>query len=417
MIIKKCQVILYFYIYNKDTLFGKNGGIQMLSLIKNGDIYAPDYLGKKDILLIDRKIGFIEDEIEIPEQFVEMKVIDATGKKVVPGFIDSHVHLIGGGGEGGFRTRTPEIQLTQATTSGITTLVGVLGTDGTTRTMPSLIAKARALEEEGITTYVQTGSYQVPVKTLTGKIEDDIILIDKIIGAGEIAIADHRSSQPTAEELAKIASAARIGGMLSGKCGIVNVHVGDSFDHLKLIEEVVEHTDIPIRQFYPTHINRNPHLFEAGIEYAKKGGWVDFTTSSIPKFLEEGEVKCSVALKRMLEAGVDIGQITFTSDGQASLPDFDENGELIGLQIGQVSSLYEAVREAVLSEGVPLEVAIRVITSNPATVLKLSQKGRIEAGRDADLVLLDAKLGIDTVIAMGKVMVENGRPSVKGTFE
>lgn len=389
----------------------------MLTLIKNGDIYAPDYLGKKDILLIDRKIGFIENEIEVPEQFVEMKVIDATGKKVVPGFIDSHVHLIGGGGEGGFRTRTPEIQLTQATTAGITTLVGVLGTDGTTRTMPSLIAKARALEEEGITTYVQTGSYQVPVKTLTGKIEDDIILIDKIIGAGEIAIADHRSSQPTAEELAKIASAARIGGMLSSKSGIVNVHVGDSFDHLQLIEKVVEHTDIPIRQFYPTHINRNPHLFEAGIEYANKGGWVDFTTSSIPKFLEEGEVKCSVALKRMLDAGVDIGQITFTSDGQASLPDFDNNGELIGLQIGQVSSLYEAVKDAVLNEGIPLETAIRVITANPAAILKLKQKGRIEAGLDADLVLLDENHEIETVIAMGKVMVENRVAIVKGTFE
>jgi beta-aspartyl-dipeptidase (metallo-type) len=389
----------------------------VLTLIKNGDIYAPDYLGKKDILLVDRKIGFIQDEIELGEKFVEVKVIDAAGKKVVPGFIDSHVHLIGGGGEGGFRTRTPEIQLTQATTAGITTLVGVLGTDGTTRTMTSLIAKARALEEEGITTYVQTGSYQVPVKTLTGKIEDDIILVDKIIGAGEIAIADHRSSQPTAEELAKIASAARIGGMLSGKSGIVNVHVGDSFDHLKLIEEVVEHTDIPIRQFYPTHINRNPHLFEAGIEYAKKGGWVDFTTSSIPKFLEEGEVKCSIALKRMLDAGVEIGQITFTSDGQASLPDFDQNGELIGLQIGQVSSLYEAVKDAILSEEIPLEVAIRVITSNPAAVLKLSQKGRVEAGRDADLVLLDEKLEIDTVIAMGKVMVVDRVPLVRGTFE
>ncbi|GAM11964.1 beta-aspartyl-peptidase [Mesobacillus selenatarsenatis] len=389
----------------------------MLTLIKNGDIYAPDYLGKKDILLVDRKIGFIQDEIELPENFVEIKVIDATGKKVVPGFIDSHVHLIGGGGEGGFRTRTPEIQLTQATTAGITTLVGVLGTDGTTRTMPSLIAKARALEEEGITTYVQTGSYQVPVKTLTGKIEDDIILIDKIIGAGEIAIADHRSSQPTPEELAKIASAARIGGMLSGKSGIVNVHVGDSPDHLKVIEQVVENTDIPIRQFYPTHINRNPHLFEAGIEYAKKGGWVDFTTSSIPKFLEEGEVKCSVALKRMLEAGVDIGQITFTSDGQASLPDFDKNGELIGLQIGQVSSLYEAVKDAVLNEGIPLETAIRVITANPAAILKLKQKGRIENGHDADIVLLDDNFDIDTVIAMGKVMVENRVPLVRGTFE
>lgn len=390
----------------------------MLMLIKNGEVFAPEYLGKKDLLIANNKIGYIEDEIPIPEGFVDIKVIDAAGMYVVPGFIDSHVHIMGGGGEGSYRTRTPELQLTDATLAGITTMVGVIGTDGTTRTMPSLIAKARALEEEGITCYVHTGSYQVPVKTLTGKIEDDLILIDKIIGVGEIAIADHRSSQPTYEEMAKIASAARIGGMLSGKAGVVNVHVGDSFDHLKVIEEVVDKTDIPIRQFYPTHINRNPHLFEKGMEYAKKGGYVDFTTSSIPKFLDEGEVKCSLGLRKMLEQGVNISQITFTSDGQASLPDFNKDGDLIGLKIGKVSSLYQEVKDAIQQEGIAISTALRVITQNPAAILKLHQKGKVEAGKDADLVLLHKKdLSIQSVIALGKIMVENGSPKVKGTFE
>ncbi|KKK38640.1 isoaspartyl dipeptidase [Mesobacillus campisalis] len=389
----------------------------MLTLIRNGEVFSPRYFGKKDLLLVGNKIGYISDKIEVPNRFVNINVIDAEGKKIVPGFIDAHVHIIGGGGEGSFRTRTPEIQLTQATLAGITTLVGVIGTDGTTRKMASLVAKARALEEEGITCYVQTGSYQVPVKTLTGKIEDDIILIDKIIGVGEIAIADHRSSQPTPEELAKIASAARIGGMLAGKGGIVNIHVGDSMDHLKVIEQVVEQTDIPIRQFYPTHINRNPHLFEAGIKYARRGGYVDFTTSTIPQFLKEGEVKCSIGLKRMLEAGVDISQITFTSDGQASLPQFDENGDIAGLKVGKVSSLYKAVKEAILEESIPLETAIRVITQNPAAILKLKQKGVIEEGKDADIVLLDRDYEVDTVFAMGQLMVEGKRAIVKGTFE
>jgi len=390
----------------------------MLTLIQNGEIYAPEYLGKKDILIVDNKIGFIEDKIEPPHQFVDIKIVDATGKYVVPGFIDSHVHIMGGGGEGSFRTRTPEIQLTQATLAGITTLVGVIGTDGTTRTMASLVAKAKGLEEEGITCYAQTGSYQVPLKTLTGKIEDDIILVDRIIGVGEVAISDHRSSQPTVNELTKIASAARIGGMLSGKSGIVNVHVGDSHEHLKLLEEIVDTTDIPIKQFYPTHINRNSHLFEAGIQYAQRGGYVDFTTSTIPQFLEDGEVKCSKALKRMLDAGVPVEQITYTSDGQASLPNFDGDGELIGLQIGQVSSLYSEVKDAVLEEGIPLETAIKVITSNPAKILKFKQKGHVEVEKDADLVLLDKDtLEVNTVFAKGKLMVENGEAVVKGTFE
>ncbi|PMC35423.1 beta-aspartyl-peptidase [Bacillus sp. UMB0899] len=389
----------------------------MLTLIQNGEVYAPNYVGKKDILIADEKICYIKDKIDVPINFVDFKVYDASGLKVVPGFIDSHVHITGGGGEGSYKTRTPELQLTDATLSGITTLVGVIGTDGTTRTMSNLIAKSRALEEEGITCYVHTGSYQVPVKTVTGKIEDDLVLIDKIIGVGEIAISDHRSSQPTVEELAKLASAARIGGMLSGKAGIVNIHVGDSHRHLNPILDVVSSTDLPIKQFYPTHINRNPHLFEAGIEYAKKGGWVDFTTSTIPKFLAEGEVSCSHGLKRMLEAGVSIDQITFTSDGQASLPDFNEEGELIGLKVGKVDTLFQAVKEAVQKENIPLEIALNVITSNPANILKLYQKGELTPGKDADVVLLDADLTIKSVWAKGRHMVEDGVALVKGTFE
>jgi beta-aspartyl-dipeptidase (metallo-type) len=390
----------------------------LLTLIKNGEVYAPQYLGKKDILIVDQKIGFVKDHIEIPNNFVDINIIDANDKLVVPGFIDAHVHITGGGGEGSYRTRTPEIQLSQITLAGVTTVIGVIGTDGTTRTMTNLIAKARGLEEEGITCYIQTGSYQVPLKTFTGKIEDDLILIDKIIGVGEVAIADHRSSQPTAEEMTKIASAARIGGILSGKAGIVNVHVGDGYDHLNVILDVIENTEIPIRQFYPTHINRNPHLFEEGIKYAQMGGYVDFTTSSIPKFFEEGELKCSAALKRMLDLNIDISQITFTSDAQGSLPDFNEFGELRGLKIGKISSLYNEVRDAVLIEGIPLEIAIKVITQNPAAILKLEQKGKVAEGNDADLVLLNKNdLMIDSVFALGKVMVKEGKAIVKGTFE
>ncbi|MFJ7856441.1 beta-aspartyl-peptidase [Peribacillus sp. NPDC097206] len=390
----------------------------MLTLIKNGEVYTPEYIGKKDVLLVGKQIGFIEDKIDVPANFVEMQVIDANGRIIVPGFIDAHVHIIGGGGEGGFKTRTPEIQLTDATLAGITTLVGVIGTDGTTRTMPDLLAKARALEEEGISCFVQTGSYQVPVKTLMDKIEDDLILVDKIIGVGEIAIADHRSSQPTVAELAKLASQARNGGLLSGKAGIVNIHVGDSLDHVLVIEEVVRTTEIPITQFYPTHMNRNPHLFEAGIQFAKKGGYIDFTTSTIQKFLDEGEVKASTAIRKALDEGVDIRNITLTSDGQASLPEFDGNGNISGLSMGTCMSLYESVVDAIIDDGVSIEDSIRVVTENPANILQLTNKGRVETERDADILILKKEtFEIDTVIAMGQIMVSEGKAMVKGTFE
>jgi beta-aspartyl-dipeptidase (metallo-type) len=399
-------------------IFADKGMMVLFTLIKNGDVYAPDHIGKRDILLAGPKIAAISEKIDWPKEFMDVQIIDATGKCVTPGFIDSHVHIAGGGGEGSYKTRTPELYLTDATLAGVTTLVGVIGTDGTARTMTNLVAKAKALKEEGISCYAYTGSYQIPIKTLTGSIETDIMMIDEIIGVGEIAIADHRSSQPTADEIARIASQARVAGMLSGKAGVVNVHLGDSRTMLSLLEEVVRNTDLPVTQFYPTHINRNSCLFEAGIEFAKNGGFVDFTTSTVKKFLEDGEVKCSKGLKRMLEAGVPLGQITFTSDAQGSLPEFNKRGELTGLRIGKVDTLYKEVRDAVLQENIPLEAALQVITKNPAAVLKLKTKGVLQEGFDADLVLLEKEtLNIDTVIALGQVMVKNGSAVIKGTFE
>ncbi|HOT30093.1 MAG TPA: beta-aspartyl-peptidase [Candidatus Ozemobacteraceae bacterium] len=389
----------------------------MITVIRNGEVHAPRYLGRKDILVGGGKILGVADSCSFPKDVDFLETIDAEGKLVVPGFIDSHVHICGGGGEGGFKTRTPEIGLTDMTCAGVTTVVGCLGTDGIARSMKSLVAKARALEEEGVTAFIYTGSYQVPVRTICGSIEDDLILIDKVIGVGEIAMSDHRSSQPTVSEIAKIAAAARVGGLLAGKAGIVNIHLGDGKRMLSFLEEIAATTEIPLSQFVPTHIGRNPELFRSGIEYARRGGYVDFTTSTTKEFLDEGEIKCSRALGTILAEGVPPDRITFSSDGQGSLPLFGPDGKLRGLTVGTCASLFPEVRDAVVQEGVDLSTALRVITSNPAEILKLRGKGCIKAGNDADLVLLRKDdLAIDTVMANGRVMVRDGKAVVHGTF-
>lgn len=386
-------------------------------LIKNATVYAPEPLGVKDIFLAGGKICAIRDSIA-PGPDLPVEVVDGTGQLLLPGFIDSHVHILGGGGEGGYRSRTPELKLSDMIRAGTTTVVGCLGTDGITRRMENLIAKAKQLKDEGVSCYIYTGSYDVPVRTFLADIRSDLLFIDEVIGVGEIAIADHRSSQPTFEEFVRIVADTRVGGMLSGKGGVVNIHMGDDGQMLEYLERVKVETPLPAYHMIPTHMNRNPLLFERGITYAKGGGYVDFTTSSYASFQEDGELKSSDGLKKMLDAGVPIEHITFSSDGQGSLPVFNREGENIDVQVARVDTLYQEVRDAVRQEGIPLETALRTITSNVADHLRLSRKGRVREGNDADLVLADPDtLEIQTVIARGQIMLRDGELLVKGSFE
>lgn len=390
----------------------------MITVIKNINVYAPENLGQKDIVIVSDKIEGIYDNVNIPNDFIDIKIIDGKDKILFPGFLDCHVHIIGGGGEGGFRTRTPEISVISLVEAGITTVVGCIGTDGVCRNMRSLIAKAKGLEEEGITSYCYTGSYEIPVKTITESIKGDLMMVDKVIGVGEIALSDHRSSQASYQEFVNTVAQARVGGLLSGKAGIVNVHLGDGARRLEYLFKIIEETEIPPTQLLPTHINRSDKLFKVGIEYAKKGGFIDLTTSSDPKFLEPGELRAGEGLSLLLKNGVDIKHITFSSDGNGSMPVFDNNGKLIGLGICSVKTLYREVKDSILEHNVPIEEAIRVITSNVAELLKLDNKGKIEVGRDADLVIVNKdSLDIDMVIAKGKVVVEDGKASIKPTFQ
>jgi len=385
-------------------------------LLKNADLYTPAPAGRADLLIAGGRIERVGTDLRADISGCE--TVDASHFIAVPGFVDSHVHVTGGGGEGGYATRTPELRVSDAIHGGVTTVVGCLGTDGVTRSLANLLAKSRGLDEEGITTFMYTGYYAVPVHTLTGSIERDLLFIDKVIGVGELALSDHRSTQPTFDEVARVAAEARRGGMLSGKAGVVNVHMGDGRRGLSMLRRIVDDTEIPATQFVPTHINRNPTLFQDGIAWAKSGGFVDFTTSTVPAYITEGEVTCAGGLRLMLEAGVDISHITFTSDGQGSLPVFDEQGCLRGLDVGRVTGLFAAVREAVQRERIPLETALQVITATPARILKLRGKGQLVSGADADLVLLAPEtLAIRGVIARGRWLMKDGEAVVKGTFE
>lgn len=388
-----------------------------LTLIRRANIYAPKPIGTKDVLFCGSQILAIGEDLSMHGQLPEVEIIDAGGLTMVPGFIDQHVHMAGGGGEGGFHYRTPEISLSHITTAGVTTLVGVLGTDGVTRTTRELLAKANGLDFEGVTTYIYCGAYQIPTRTITGTPRADIVLIDKVIGVGEIAISDSRSSHPSDQELAEIASEARVGGLLGGKAGVLHLHVGDDDTRLGILFDVLKKTELPYSVFTPTHLNRNPDLLEDAVRYGKMGGFVDITSGIRPDDHDHVSVKPAKAIRKLLDAGVHPSLITMSSDSNGSSPIFDDQGKLAAMGIGSIATLWEEARDAIVEEEVPIEVAVQIITRNVARVLKLGTKGKIATGMAADLVLVDDQYRIQHVFAKGQQMVRDEEPIVYGTFE
>ncbi|WP_206831434.1 beta-aspartyl-peptidase [Alicyclobacillus fructus] len=387
-----------------------------LTLLKHAHVYAPDDLGIRDILIAGRQICAVEPELSLSGN-VRMDVIDLDGRPTFPGLIDQHVHMAGGGGEGGFHYRTPEISLSHITAAGVTTAVGVLGTDGVTRSTRELLAKAFALDFEGITTYIYSGAYQVPTRTLTGMPRSDLVLVDKVVGVGEIAIADSRSSHPDEKEIAELVSEAYVGGLLSGKAGVVHFHMGDEDDHLDLLIRVARRTGLPRWVFVPTHLNRNPGLLEASIEWGKRYGMCDVTSGIRPDDHDHISVKPSRAIVKLLDGGVEPHVITMSSDSNGSSPIFDARGKLVAMGIGSISTLWEETVDLIQQEQLPISLAISFVTANVARLLKLRHKGRLKAGCDADVLVCDDQFRIERVYAKGRLMVEDGKPVVFGTFE
>lgn len=380
-----------------------------MKLIRNADVYAPEHLGLRDILIEGEKIARVEADLSRYAALAD-ETYDMRGATVVPGYIDGHIHITGGGGEQGPASRVPECPLTALTTNGVTTVLGLLGTDGTSRSLPNLLYKCRALNEEGVSCYMLTGAYQFPSPTMTGSVIDDIALIDRVIGC-KIALSDHRSSNLTKQELIRLASDVRMGGLISGKAGVLVMHMGSGVNRLRHVLDAVRETDIPVRTFWPTHMRRSPELIDEGVEFIALGGTIDFTAT------EDGAVAATVA-GLVKERGVNIDSITMSSDAFGSQPRFDEKGNCVGLTYVSPRTLHMELKQLVQAHDLPLSEALKLLTVNPARMMLLSGvKGEIAPGADADLIAYGPDMEIDNVFARGTLAVRHGEAVLKGRFE
>ena len=392
--------------------------VHPMLLIQNADLYAPDHRGSRDLLIGGERVLWIGAPGEFGDLPAALRAgcgrIDLAGLRLIPGLVDAHVHVTGGGGEAGFRTRVPAPVLGRYTSAGVTTAVGLLGTDDTARGPRELLAGIYALREEGLSAWGWVGGYHLPPATLTGTLRTDLALVEALIGVGEVAISDHRSSQPTFDEIVRLGADAHVAGLMSGKAGVVHLHLGDGPRGLDLVRRAVAETEIPARVWHPTHVNRRRALFEEALDLVRRGSTIDVT--AVP--VDEGEDAWSAAdaVRRYLDAGLPPERLTVSSDAGGCLPCFDAEGRVAQMGVGDAGALLTSIVE-LGSAGVPLERALPAFTSNPARLLRLPRKGVVEVGGDADLVALDAAGRAHTVIARGAVHVRDGALVRRGTFE
>ncbi|MEJ1249576.1 beta-aspartyl-peptidase [Denitratimonas tolerans] len=385
-----------------------------LIALRNAHLFAPEDRGVAHLLLGGGRVLWIGARWnDLPADF-GVETLDLEGRRLIPGLIDGHVHVTGGGGEAGFRTRVPALPLSRYTGAGITTVIGLLGTDDVARSPRELLATIHALREKGLSAFGYSGGYHLPPATLTGSLRGDLVFLEPLIGVGELAISDHRSSQPTLDELLRVASDAHVAGLMTGKAGVVHLHLGDGERGLELVRQALDQSELPARVFQPTHVNRRRALFGEALALARRGVPMDVTAFPV----EEGEDAWSAAdaFLRWREAGAPMDRLTVSSDAGGCLPCFDADGRVCGMDVGAPGALLETLAE-LLARGVPLPEALPVFTSNVARALRLAGKGRVAVGGDADLLCLDEAGGVHHLIARGRVHWRGARPVLAGTFE
>jgi len=381
----------------------------MFKLIKNGELYSPEYQGEKDILICMDRIASIKKRGKISTgNFPEtVQLIDAEGMIVIPGFIDQHMHFLGGGGKLGYKSRAGVVQFNDIIRFGVTTAISSLGVDSYLKNMNSLLIRARELEAQGLNTYILTGGFQLPLKSITGDIYNDLIYIDKVIGIGEIGLSDPCGSHPNIEEIIRISANAKVVGALSEKPGIIFIHIGPGCKGIKPLFEIINSSELPIHQFVVTHVNRSQKLLEDAIEFAKLGGRIDITTGISPEFGITGSIAPHDALKYILENSIPFNNITMTSDA-GGFRSVDDNNRKIEDVLLLSETLLDTIIESTKKYNIKFSDVLKTITINPARIWNLQKKGEVKTYSDADLVFLDSNdLKIKKVLVRGKIVFEN----------
>jgi beta-aspartyl-dipeptidase (metallo-type) len=389
-------------------------------LIEGGHVFAPEELGARSILVCyDKIVSIAPDHSSMVQGLGNVRRIDATGKLVVPGFIDGHVHFLGAGDYDAPLGRVPELHLSMLTSGGVTTAASLLGLDMDSKNLHALLVKAIELERQGLSTYIYVGSFKIPSPYLTSSVRSDIQLIDRVVGV-KVSMSEDCYPNLSLPDFAQLAGEVRLAAGMTGKTAVIHIHVGRNETRLQPVFDLLKVVNIPITQIIPTHVNRRkPDTLSHAFEFVRRGGTVDLSSNLSIRSGSLSGMNPDEAVQHALDERLPLSQFTLSSDANTSMPTLNHDCCPVGLHNAHPTILHRELLQIIRTNNLTLPQALPLVTTNVARVLGIGRrKGSLHASKDADIVLLRSDdLAVDTVIAKGRIMVSGGEPVVTGPWE
>lgn len=376
--------------------------------IKNAEAFIGGDFVKRNITVKDGKIAAISNDSDNKEKYPE---IDAMGKKVIPGFIDIHTH------------GADNIDVNHATTDDYCKLAKFFASQGTTSYQASIVTDT----EENTLWCIDLIKKAMDIDT------DGANLIG-IHLEGPFLDSEYRGSM--AEHLLKKADIDLFKKYYDASEGkITYITIAPEIEGgMELIREAVK-TGVVVS------IGHSGADYETTMESIKNGATSVTHTFNGMKLMHqhhpaisgaalESDIYCEAicdgrhlhpAVVRLLIKTKGLDRVVAVTDSimATGLPDgdyilgvnkvrvTDGDARLIsdGTRAGSTLTTNTALKNILKFTGRPLEEIIPLLTTNPAVLMKIDdRKGTIEEGKDADLVILDNELNVETTIVNGKVV-------------
>ena len=375
-------------------------------LVKNARVYQDGKFVDADVLCEDALIAQIGKNLDA----ADAKIIDAGGLRLAPGFIDMHTHGATG------------VDVNAADEAGLRRIAAFFATQGVTAFNASVLTDTQETTEKCLGAIANVMSDREKGAQLLGAHLEGPFLAKEYKGAmpeyllregDENLLRAYQNKYPGVIRYITVSpevpDVVEMIGKISHDVVVAIGHSGADYDTsmeaIRRGARCVTHTFNAMRLFH----QHQPAIMGAALE---SDCWCEAICDG--RHLHPGTVRMLLKCKGWdkVIAITDSIMAAGLPDGNYKLGVNDvvvKDGDAVlasnGVRAGSTLTLAQALRNIVKFTDHPVQDVIPLMTINPAKALRMDdRKGTLEAGKDADMVLLDDELNVVMTVGLGRVI-------------